>query len=179
MKTKSLSLFTLIAVIVSLVSCKDGEKETKKEEVKDPSVHILIEVLVPKGDNFQIYFNEDGTNDFAAENYVNIDVKGSDKPQLLDFKIPDTFMPKQLRFDIGSNKEQEEIKILSFKMKYFDKEFVCQAPDFWKYFGNNTSIAYTKETATAKMITNLPEGFDPIFGGTSNIPLELEKLYKE
>lgn len=178
MKTKSLSLFTLIIFMVSFVSCKDGAAE-KKVEIKDPSVHVLINVLVPKDDNFQIYWNEDGTDNFTSENYVNIDVKGSDKPQLLDFKIPDTFMPKQLRFDIGSNKEQEEIKIISFKLKYFDKAFECPASDFWKYFGNNTSIDYNKESATAKLITNLPEGFDPIFGGTSNIPVELEKLYKE
>ena len=86
-------------------------------------------------------------------------------------------MAKQLRFDIGSNKEHGSIKINSFKMKYYEKEFTCVAADFWKYFGNNTSINYDKKTATATLITDLPEGFDPIFGGTSNLKDELAKLY--
>jgi len=167
-----------MSFFITFISCKNNENEVKPEVLKDKSLHVLIEAVVPKDDNFQIYWNEDGTDNFTGEYFVNIDIKGSDKPQLLDFKFPDDSMPKQLRFDIGSNKEHEFIKINYFKLKYFDKEFSCQAQDFWKYFGNNTSISYDKKTATSKLITNLPEGFDPIFGGTSNIPLELEKLYK-
>lgn len=178
MKTNLIKSIPLFVFFTFFISCKNNEKEVKPEAVSDKSLHILIEAVVPKDDNFQIYWNEDGTNNFPGKNYVNIDIKGSDKPQLLDFKLPENSMAKQLRFDIGSNKDHEFVKINYFKLKYFGKEFTCQAQDFWKYFGNNTSISYDKKTATSKLITNLPEGFDPIFGGTSNIPLELEKLYK-
>ena len=178
MKTKLISFIALIALMFSVLSCKNDKKEAQKEEKSDGSLHVIISAIVPKDDSFQIYWNEEGSDNFTAEKFVNIDIKGNEKPQDLDFKIPEQAMPKQLRFDLGSNKGQGTIKINSLKLKYYDKVFQCQAQDFWKYFGNNTSIDYDKKTATVKFITNLPEGFDPIFGGTSNIPVELEKLYK-
>lgn len=178
MKTHKIKLVTFIIFIISFISCKNTEKVEESVQIVDSNLHVLIDVIVPKDDSFQIYFNEDGSDNFKGDNYVNIDIKGSPNSQKLDFKISDDFMPKQLRFDIGSNKEHGVIKINSFKLKYYKKVFFCNGPDFWKYFGNNTSIEYNKEQATAKLITNLPEGFDPIFGGTSNIPIELEKLYK-
>lgn len=177
MNTISKQIITFCVVIATLISCKNSEKEEKTEEIQDKSLHIIVEAIVPKDDSFQIYWNEDGTDNFTAEKFVNIDVKGNVKAQVLDFKLPEDSMAKQLRFDIGSNKEHGQIKLVSFKFKFMDKIFTAPITDFWKYFGNNTSIDYDKKTATAKLITNLPEGFDPIFGGTSNIPIELEKLF--
>jgi hypothetical protein len=177
MYTKTLNLFASLLMIASFFSCKNNEKQDENEKQKDSNLHVIFDVVVPKDDSFQIYFNEDGSDNFTAEKFVNLDVKGSPKSQTIDFKISEQFMAKQLRFDIGSNKEHGTIKINSFKLKYYDKEFNCAAADFWKYFGNNTSINYDKKTATSTLITNLPEGFDPIFGGTSNLTVELDKLY--
>lgn len=180
MKFNILKTFLVITVI-TLVSCKEEAKNDTTEKAivnVDQSLNVIVDLVAQKDDNFQIYWTEDGSDNFEADKYVNVDVKGSPESQKIVFKLPEEVLAKQLRFDIGSNKEQKEIKINSLKLKYFDKEFVCQSPDFWKYFGNNTSIAYDKETATAKLITNLPEGFDPIFGGTSNLTKELNNLIK-
>lgn len=168
----------ILALLLSFVtSCKESEKDTEIKTIEDKSLHIKIEAIVPKNDSFQIYWTEDGSDNFTPEKYINLDIKGSDKPQLLDFKIPEESLARQLRFDLGSNKEHVQIKLVSFKLKYMDKEFNCPIGEFWKYFGNNTSIEYDKNSAVAKLITNLPEGFDPIFGGTPNITIELDKLY--
>lgn len=170
-------------MLLSIVSCKkDGEsKETNDSQtevaVRDESLHVIMNVIVPKDDNFQIYWY-DNEGQLNSEHYVNIDIKGSDSPQILDFKIPADYLPTQLRFDIGSNKEQGVVKIIESEFKYLDKSFKIPGVDFWKFFGNNTSIEYNKEDATATPISNLPEGYDPILGGTENTTRELENLYR-
>ncbi|MVO10613.1 hypothetical protein GOQ30_15675 [Flavobacterium sp. TP390] len=170
-------------VLLVAISCKKEEEQKDVENVqaeiveKDESLHVIFDVIVPEDDNFQIYWFDNGAP-IDPEHYVNIDIKGAPTAQTLDFKIPDDFIPTQLRFDIGSNKNQKEVKFLSCEFKYLDKVFKIQGSDFWMYFGNNASIEYNKEEATAKPITNLPEGYDPIFGGTENTVRELENLYK-
>ena len=115
-------------ILLGVVSCKkDGEQkntDSVQTEVveKDESLHVIINVIVPKDDNFQIYWFDNGAA-INPEHYVNIDVVGSPNPQTLDFKIPDDFIPTQLRFDIGSNKEQGEVKIINCEFKYLDKAF--------------------------------------------------------
>ena len=171
----------ILVLISTFVSCKnDGKKiETTEEKVVvDNKLNVVMNLIVEKDDNFQIYYTEDGSDNFTADKFVNIDVKGSPTAQEIVFKIPEDVLPRQLRFDIGSNKEQKDIKIISFKLKYFDKIFEVQGKDFWVYFGNNTSIKYSRENAIATPLTKNAEGYDPIFGGTSNLTKELDKIIK-
>lgn len=171
----------LLAITMSIVSCKN-EKTTDKETVKveqDNSFKVVMDLIVEQDDSFQIYYNEDGTNDFSPENYVNVDIKGKPEHQEIVFKLPEDVLPKQLRFDIGSNKEQKEMKIIAFKMEYLDKKFEAKDTLFWNYFGNNTSIKYIREKAIVVPLPNNTEGYDPIFGGTETLSQELTKMVQE
>jgi hypothetical protein len=179
MKNKILLVITALSLL-TISSCKDDKKESDKKvnKVEDKSFNIIMDVVVTKDDNFQIYYNEDGSDNYTGDKYVNVDVKGKPESQEIVFKLPEDAMPASLRFDVGSNKEQGEIKINAFKMKYFDKVFEAKDTLFFQYFGNNTSIKYIREKAIAVPLVNNPTGYDPIFSGTENLKNELKKLTK-
>lgn len=176
MRTK---LFSSILIVSSLlfVNCKGENKEEKEAKPEqDRSFKVTMNMVVPKDDNFQIYFNEDGSDNYPAEQYVNVAVKGKPEMQDIVFKLPEDRLPASLRFDIGSNKEQGEIKILNFKMDYVGQHFEAKDTLFFHYFGNNTSIKYVRDKAIAIPLPNNPSGYDPIFSGTENLKAELKKL---
>lgn len=179
MKNRILLVIATISLL-TISSCKDEKKESDKnvDKVVDKSFNIIMDLVVTKDDNFQIYYNEDGSDNYTGDKYVNVDVKGKAESQEIVFKLPEDALPASLRFDLGSNKEQGEIKINAFKMKYFEKVFEAKDTLFFQYFGNNTSIKYIREKAVAVPLINNPTGYDPIFSGTENLKNELKKLTK-
>ena len=89
---------------MAFYSCKDN----KKEEVKvDKNFKVAFNAIVTKDDNFQIYYNEDGSIAFEADKYIDVAVKGKNEPQEIVFDLPEDVIPQAFRFDIGSNKEQK------------------------------------------------------------------------
>jgi hypothetical protein len=170
---------TLIAVFIAaltLISCKEEKAKEAPVEKVDNTFYITFNLVVPKDDNFQVYYNEDGSDSFPPENYVDLAIKGSEKPQEIVFKLPENALPASLRFDLGNNKEQGEIKINDFKMKYLDKVFLAKDVSFINYFWSNEQIEYIKDKAIAKSkpIDNQP--YDPIFIATELLKIELKKI---
>ena len=176
MKYKTLIAFFIVAL--TLISCKDEKAKEEPVAKVDNAFIITFNLIVKKDDNFQIYYNEDGSDSFPPENYIDVAVKGSDNPQEIIFKLPEDALPASLRFDLGSNKEQGEIKINDFKMKYLDKVFFAKDISFINYFWSNDQIDYIKDKAIAKQkpIDNQP--YDPIFIGTELLKIELKKITK-
>ncbi len=182
MKSKVfISIFTIF-VLLFVSSCKkensiEGEVKKPKE---DKSFNVTMNLVVPKDDNFQIYFNEDGTDIFAPEKYVDVQVKGSAMAQDIVFKLPEDVVPTSFRFDLGSNKEQGEVKINNFRMKYFEKEFVAKDTLFIYYFGYNEQIDYNRKEAIAKpkILSNKVYVYDPIFIGSEMLKTEIKKIVR-
>ena len=170
---------TLIAVFIAaltLISCKDEKVKEAPAPKVDDSFYITFNLVVQKNDNFQIYYNEDASDSFPPDQYVDVAVKGSEQPQEITFKLPDNTLPASLRFDLGNNKEQGEIKINDFKMKYHDKAFSAPAISFINYFWNTDQIEYNKEKAIAKPKTTGDAPYDPIFLATELLKIELKKI---
>lgn len=161
---------------ISLVSCKN-EKTTENDAPKeDKSFNVIMNAVVQKDDNFQIYYNEDGSDNYPADKYVDVAVKGNPVSQEITFKLPEDALPSSLRFDMGSNKEQGEVKILDFKMKYLDKQFEAKDTLFIYYFGNNNQIEYIRDKAIAKPKPIPNEIYDPIFTATESLKAEIKKM---
>jgi hypothetical protein len=173
------TLIALFIAAITLISCKDDKsKDTPVAEEKvDTTFTITFNMIVPKDDNFQIYFNGDGSDSFLPEDYVEVAVKGSDSPQDITFKLPVDVLPASLRFDLGDNKDQGEIKINDFRLKYLEKVFAVKDVAFINYFWSNAQIEYIKEKAIAKpKPSNDP--YDPIFMATEALKIELKKIAK-
>jgi hypothetical protein len=180
MKSKVfISIFTIFVILI-VSSCK--KENSIKDEVEKPkedkSFNVTMNLVVPKDDNFQIYYNEDGSDIYAPENYVDVQVKGSSIAQDIVFKLPEDVLPTSFRFDLGSNKEQGEVKINDFRMKYFEKEFVAKDTLFIYYFGYNEQIDYNRKKAIAKPKILSNKVYDPIFIGSEMLKTEIKKIVR-
>ncbi|MFY7666217.1 hypothetical protein [Flavobacterium sp.] len=164
-------LLTFLLISATLFSCKDDKKsdaEQQKEEV--PTYSIVLNATVKQNDNLQLFFKEttDENTQFSEENSVRVDVVGSDQPQDIEFKLPVDAVANQLRLDFGMNKDQKDIVVNNFTMKFKEKSFTLSSADFFEYFiPDSTSVTVDKAN---KKVTPRPskEGnFDPkMFSGT-------------
>ena len=169
----------VLLLSISALSCKNKEEVQQPiVEKKDNSFTITVDMIVKKDDSFQIYYMEDVNEGVNPKNYVDVAVKGSDKSQEVVFKLPEDVVPANIRFDLGGNKEQEPIKINSFKMSYFDKKFEAKNEAFDFFFGYNTQVTFDKTTSTATMKTSGSEDYDPICIAKPSLHDEFTKLIK-
>lgn len=180
---KNKLIIGILLVSSAFVSCKNEKADAKdsKEIAKieeDKSFNVIFDMIVEKDDNFQIYYNEDGSEVFPADKYVDVAVKGKPGPQEIVFKLPEDAFPESLRFDIGGNKEQSEMKILNFKMKYYDKTFEAKDTLFIYYFGYNDQIDYIRDKAIAKAKPIANQIYDPIFIAKPSLKDQLKKMVK-
>ncbi|MCU0350596.1 MAG: hypothetical protein MUF43_07175 [Flavobacterium sp.] len=163
MNIKTLFTFLLIGSIA--VSCKDEKKteiESQKEEA--PSYTVIVNATVKQSDNFQLFFKEttDENTQFSEENSVRVDVTGSEQPQDIVFTLPVDAVANQIRLDFGMNKEQKEIVVNNFTMKFKDKSFSLSATEFFEYFiPDLNSMNIDKPTKKVLPITSKDGVFDP------------------
>jgi len=130
-----------IAFFGTMISCKNeannANEENKAEAVskveKDTLFTITLNATVLKDDSFQVYYKSQNEEKYVEEKSLFTEFKGSDKPQDIVFRLPDGIIPDNIRLDFGTNKDQKPIKINSFKMSYFGKDFSVNGNDFFKY----------------------------------------------
>ncbi|MFP9115056.1 hypothetical protein ACLI1A_14050 [Flavobacterium sp. RHBU_3] len=126
-----------------LVGCKQEKTETKHESAiieEITNVRIVLEMVVKKEDNFQVFYSEIPGEGYTQEQSKIINVKGSDSPQKIVFNLSDELHPASFRLDFGDNKQQEPMEIKSFEFEYFGKKFTAKGTEFFKYFTVNESL---------------------------------------
>ena len=172
-------LLSGVLLCLVLVSCKNEKKaeETEVKVVENP-FSITVTGIVEKNDSFQIYYNEDGTEAYDGTQMINLEVVGSPTAQELVFKFPENEKPLNIRFDIGNNPEQKQVKFNGFKIEYKDKSFSAVESNFFKYFYSNGQVELDTVATTAKIKILPNETYDPIIGATPALKAEIEKLYK-
>ena len=182
---KKIVLLSLIFV-TTFVSCKNNEVSEKESvstegsaEVKQDTVFtITLNATVLKDDSFQVYYKNDEMGKYEEVNSLFTEFKGSDKPQDIVFRLPDGVIPDNIRLDFGTNKEQSEIKINSFKMSYFGKTFETNGSDFFNYLLVETKTAtFDKDKATLKPL--LVNGtYDPQATSEKALFEQIQKIIK-
>jgi hypothetical protein len=179
MKTKFL---TGILIAFALFSCNKEAKQ-KEADVKETPVAEVVKVTLDltftKDDSFHLFFTEDGTNNFAEENSVWIEVKGSPTSQKVVFTLPEATSPTQLRLDFGLNKEQGDITITNFHIDYFGKTFDAPGAAFFNFFGPNEAITkIDKEKGLIMPVKDQAQYFGPSFYSMPALNDELAKMAK-
>lgn len=176
-------LFMLLIFSLSFVSCKNEKTEvdnatTSPVVSKDSPFTVKINAVVLKDDVFSIYYNEDGKDNYLPEQVVIIETKGKSTAQDIIFELPKDVLPMNLRFDLGSNKDQKSIKINSLQMDFSGKSFSTKnSAEFIKYFSPNPQIEFDVATSSANIIIDSTVMYDPIFFATPELKNEIEKLY--
>ena len=180
MKAKSiLLLFSAILIL----SCKNDKTENSKENATNVntanSFKVTLNVTVKKEDDFSLFHTEDGTTNFQG-NPIWVKVKGSDMPQDVVFELPDDVIPTQLRLDFGMAKDQDAIKIHSFKMSYYGKTFEIPGEKFYIYFDPDLSkTIFDKTTGTVNAVVK--DGvrmFPSFYPNTAPLGEEIQKIVK-
>lgn len=176
-KNKTMRRIILASFAFSLlfISCKDEKKTV--EVVEDKAFTFTVNAIVKTDDIFQVFYNEDGSETFAPEESVTINVTGSENPQDLVFNIPADMSPAALRFDIGGNKDLKEVAFKSFKIDYKDKTFTAGGAEFFKYFYPNPQVEFDTVNVVAKIKIIEGQPYDPIIGSTHVLNAEIAKLY--
>ena len=154
MKTKNILVILLLSL--SLFSCKNDKKSEDKSTPKiENGFNVAFDLIAKKDDNFHIYYTEDNTINFSEEKSLWLPFKGSDAEQEVRFVLPEDVIPTNLRVDFGYgvNKEQSDIVLKKFKMKYFDKTFeVKDSLIFYYFYPNKDNTILDNTHATLKRI---------------------------
>ncbi|MGX7667847.1 hypothetical protein [Flavobacterium pedocola] len=184
MKANKILVGLLLAL--TLLSCKKEEKVEEKTEVAteqlaaNPNIFsVTLNATVKKDDSFQIYYKNDDAASYEEKNSFFIEFKGSDKPQDIVFKLPEDVLPNYLRLDFGTNKEQPEIVVNSFKIDYLGKTFEAKGTDFFKYLTVN-ELTMKKDTAKSSVTPIITkEGtYDPITYSGKELYDQIQLLIK-
>lgn len=183
---KKLVLLSVV-IVTFFVSCKNNDASEKENlsandatEVKQDTVFtITLNATVLKDDSFQVYYKNEETGKYEEANSLFTEFKGSDKPQDIVFRLPDGVIPNYIRTDFGVNKEQTEVKINSFKMSYFGKEFKTNnASEFFKLILIEPKTATVDvENGIIKPITTI-EVHDPLGTSEKRLYDEIQKIIK-
>lgn len=180
---KKIILFAFSLLL--FISCKNEDKKVEEskegvaEKVMDTVFTVTLNATVKKDDSFQIYFRKSGETTYQETSSVFTELKGSDKPQDIVFRLPEGVIPDYIRMDFGVNKEQTEVKVNSFKMSYFGKQFQTSNPsEFFKLILIEPKTANVDvEKGILSPITSA-DNHDPLGTSEKRLYDEIQKIVK-
>lgn len=137
MKIKFFAILSVVALTVA--SCKDESKKVDKgtiatEESVKQNFNVEINAMVSAKDDFAVYFTEDGTNNFTANQAVWSGIAATGNIEKVNFELSEEIIPTLIRLDFGMNKQQGDVVIKNIRMSHNGKDFSFQGSDFFKYF---------------------------------------------
>lgn len=164
MKLKTIIVAFLVALITT--SCKDESKklpEQATEAEADNTFTVTLNAIVKKDDSFQLYYRSSQENNFDEQNSIFVEFKGSEQPQNIVFTLPEDTVPDYLRLDFGTNKEQDEIIIKNFNVKYLGKDIEVNGQAFFDYFTpNEQTVTFDRQKSGIKPILTKEGVYDPM-----------------
>lgn len=139
MKTKIL----IALVAITIVSCKtenkeqDAENKEVNEEVVNPNFNVELTATAAKKDDFALYFTEDNTINFTAENALWCGIEPLKENATVYFEIPEERLPSHIRLDFGLNKAQDSVVLKNVEFNYLKNTFEIKGSEFFKYFNQD------------------------------------------
>lgn len=176
--------FILFILLVSISSCKDNSAkkidntESNKQEAsnataKEPTQFSLtIRALVESDDLFEIFFIQENSASYTVNQMLSQEVKGSSQYQDVKFNMPSEYYPFNFRIDLGTNSQQNSIKIEECTLKYGTSKYVINGNQLHEYFVFNEGVEMLPDSITFRLKT-FKEGnndkYDPFLMGNQNL----------
>jgi hypothetical protein len=164
-----------------LVGCNQKKEQDKALEL-NKSVKVTLTAIVEKNDSFQLFYKEEDnvTKLYEENNSVWIDVVASDKPQEIQFLLPENVLPNYLRLDLGVSEIHKNIKINGLNISYLDKKVNMNSNTFFDtyFIPNKCILVEDKGTGLIKLQKDEAGTYDPIFNSGENLKFELQRMYK-
>ncbi|MFN3752797.1 hypothetical protein [Flavobacterium sp.] len=184
MKTKFIILTAVFSLI--LISCKNEEKTTTEEgtEVANQNVKenfsLEMDVICTNKEDFSMFYTEDGTINFNADQVAWTGVEPKATSQKVVFNLKEEIMPTNIRIDFGIVQDRGDVTLEKFKLNYYGKTFEAQGSDFLKYFIPNENVKAdvdpVKGTIRFQKIADKP--YTPSFYPQQTILDEIKKILK-
>lgn len=173
---KNLILAAIVAF--SIFSCNKTEKvEAPKPEAPKNTFKVALEMIVQQDDSVQVFYQDGNSTSFEEKNSLWMPVKGSASPQLVEFELPEDFVPAKLRFDISKKENQDPVVINNFIMKYLDKKYESKDSTMIYYF-TAEQIQYDVAKKTLTPVVKKGQHYDPYIYSTDLLTKQVEKLRK-
>lgn len=155
----------LLAFIV-FFGCKKGKRndqifDSGLSESKD-KLELIIEVVVPRDDVFEMYYHEPEEKTFSSKNYVFARVTGSNEAQKINFAIPDNIYPERLRIDLGKNQDQGEMTFIGARLEFGEKSYVFSNDEIESQFKPSKFMLFDPKTRKVKT-QRINNRYDPYF----------------
>ncbi len=177
MKLKALIFLASIA----LISCKNEksveELPVVEEQPKVSEVNLVLDMVVPKDDVFQVFYTEDGTANCSEENSVKVNVTGKPESQKITFEFPENKQINYLRIDIGENPKQGELKFNNFLFTNFGATIEFKGNQIFEYFFPNDQFNLNFESSTLSP-SNKKGNYDPIMYGSEQLIEKMNAILK-
>jgi hypothetical protein len=177
------TLFLLFACAALFYSCKNENQDDQvdpqieQKEIKN-YFYADVDVQATQKDDFALYYTEDNSINFTAENATWAGTKGENTKETISFKLREDRFPTNIRFDFGMNKAQDTVKVFGIKIGYENREITIAGTEFFKYFINNEnefSASIDSKIGALKIVKKGAEYKTPYFYPTD----ELNKKIKE
>ena len=172
----------LFTVLLGLTVGCNSKKEQDKSKDLNKLVKITLIATVEKNDSFQLFYKEEDnvTKLYDENNSVWIDVVASDKPQEIQFLLPENVLPNYLRLDLGVTEIHKNIKINGLNISYLDKKVTMNSATFFDtyFIPNKCILLEDKGTGLIKLQKDEAGIYDPIFNSGENLKFELQRMYK-
>jgi len=168
-----------LIILLCFASCKNDSKQDVQNISKDPEVfEVKLNMIVESDDSFQIFYTQSEGEQFDEKNSIWKEVKGSTEPQEIVFKFNEDVLPNNLRIDLGVNKNQMPMKLISLKMEYFDKAYELKDTMILKNFVISEQLDYDKSTSTLFLKKQNFSFYDPLLYPQDNLKQELLNLIR-
>jgi lipopolysaccharide export system protein LptA len=142
------------------------------------NVKIVLDVVAPMDDKFQIFYKQDGTNNFNEEESEKAIIKGSSTSQLISFYVPNNVKITNLRIDPGENPNQGEIKINSIEIIKNEKKIKIQNKELLDFFALVNDLKFNTSKRTINHISLKKNGIiDPILINNENLIKQLKRIF--
>ncbi len=161
--------------LIIVVSCKKEATSKDGEPIESP-IQVVVDMRIKKNDSFQLFYTESKDMDFDEARSVWVEVLGKNESQVITFDLPEDVKIGNLRFDGGTNPEQEEMIINKFIIKQHDQEMEINGAEFFTYFDpNEVHVKTSPEKSSFKGIT-VNGIYDPAFYGNKSLVQALSEF---
>lgn len=143
----TIKMLKLLFFMLIIFSCKEGKEEVKEQRIpskivkKKRECKVVVKGIFPENDSFELFYEENAISNFSQENTLKKGFIGSSEPQELFFDLEGIY-PEKIRLDLGSNKNQNFIRIDNIFIIYDEEVLEINESNLFNFLTPNDYIKY-------------------------------------
>lgn len=148
----------LLAIIFSLLSCKNEQNEQSTNQEKfeieqaeksknQLGLEVTFNVVVKNDNKIFLRYTEDQVMRYNPKNFIEANVEGKDEPQDIKFTLPKNVIPRWMRVNFESN-NMKCIMLNSANFKLENRSLNITKENIWNSFTPTNITSFNKDVNT-------------------------------